>query len=59
VFDACKVLNATPVLAMEMCKQAEAAGGICRDEDVEGVLFFDNRFDEFYANHEFYANSVK
>ncbi|GMI54929.1 hypothetical protein TeGR_g10932 [Tetraparma gracilis] len=46
--EAAKVLKATPILAMEMIRQAEAAGALVRDEDVEGALFWENKFDYFH-----------
>ena len=50
--EAAKVLKATPILAMEMIRQAEAAGALVRDEDVEGALFWENKFD-YYHNKQF------
>jgi ESCRT-II complex subunit VPS36 len=58
IYDACKLLKATPVLALEMCKEAENTGMICRDEDVEGVLFYENMFEVFFEKNTWHDKGV-
>lgn len=39
-----RILNISIVLAQERLFIAEKAGGICRDESIEGLRFYPNMF---------------
>lgn len=39
-----RILNISIVLAQERLLTAERSGGICRDESIEGLRFYQNLF---------------
>lgn len=45
--DVAKAVGCTPIMGSEYLKRGEELGFLCRDESIEGVNFFENKFPLF------------